>query len=266
MGVDPKACVWLQTATSCRWRTVSPSTFKEIFSGIFSTIGDKTNSFPQLCYTPPALHPGEEKIRRRRRRRRGNSIPIKQTASPSSPALIPQQQQQQQQKKMRRSWINYSFRCKMPSPRPPKDSSKAHHHHPHELWARISNYDPQQTQNKKKRKIQTKPNPKNHKTKRELQKSFWEKKNEEKKKSKTQSPTDLLQTAVLATKWKWQHQKHTPAQVLCSIFIFLLFLIFFPHWPPFLYPFQIPMAKGLRTQQFFLFLKILKKINNIFLK
>jgi hypothetical protein len=33
-----------------------------------------------------------------------------------------------------------------------------------------------------------------------------------------------------------------------------------------LYPFQIPMAKGLRTQQFFLFLKILKKINNIFLK
>ncbi len=129
MGVDPKACVWLQTATSCRWRTVSPSTFKEIFSAVFSTIGDKTNSFPQLCYTPPALHPGEE----RRRRRRGNSIPMKQTASPSSPALIPQQQQQQQQKKMRRSWINYSFRCKMPSPRPPKDSSKAHHHHPHEL-------------------------------------------------------------------------------------------------------------------------------------
>ncbi len=128
MGVDPKACVWLQTATSCRWTTVSPSTFKEIFFGAFSTIGDKTNSFPQLCYTPPALHPGEDK----RRRRRGNSIPMKQTASQSSPALIPQQQQQQQ-KQMRRSWINYSFRCKMPFTSTSKDSSKAHHHQPHEL-------------------------------------------------------------------------------------------------------------------------------------
>jgi len=60
MGVDPKVCVWLQAATSCRWRTVSPSTFKEIFSGVFSTIGDKTNNIPQLCYTSAALHPGEE--------------------------------------------------------------------------------------------------------------------------------------------------------------------------------------------------------------
>jgi hypothetical protein len=135
MGVDPKVCIRLQTATSCRWTPVSPSTFKEIFSGVFSTIGDKTNSFPQLCYTPPALHPEEEKIRRRRRRRRGKSIPMKQRASPSSPALIPQQQQQQQ-KQMRRSWINYSVRCKMPFTSTSKDSSKAHHHHhhhPHEL-------------------------------------------------------------------------------------------------------------------------------------
>jgi hypothetical protein len=131
MGVDPKVCVWLQAATSCRWRTVSPSTFKEIFSGVFSTIGDETNNIPQLCYTSAALHPGEEEAKRRR----GNSIPMKQTASPSSPTLIPQQQQQQQQqqKQMRRSWINCSFRCKMPFTSTSKDSSKAHHHHPHEL-------------------------------------------------------------------------------------------------------------------------------------
>ncbi len=250
MGVDPKACVWLQTATSCRWRTVSPSTFKEIFSAVFSTIGDKTNSFPQLCYTPPALHPGEE----RRRRRRGNSIPMKQTASPSSPALIPQQQQQQQQKKMRRSWINYSFRCKMPSPRPPKDSSKAHHHHPHELWARISNYDPQQTQ---KRRSKQNPIPKITKPKENFKNPFGKKKRRKKGKQDSVSNWSLANCSPCNEMEMATPETHTSSSPLLY-FYFLLFLIFFPHWPPFLYPFQIPMAKGLRThEQSFIFIFIL---------
>jgi 4-amino-4-deoxy-L-arabinose transferase-like glycosyltransferase len=52
-------------------------------------------------------------------------------------------------------------------------------------------------------------------------------------------------------------ETHTSSSPLLY-FYFLLFLIFFPHWPPFLYPFQIPMAKGLRThEQSFIFIFIL---------
>jgi hypothetical protein len=132
MGVDPKACVWLQAATSCRWRTVSPSTFKEIFSGVFSTIGDKTNSFPQLCYTPPALHPGGER-RRRRRRRRGNSIPMKTDSQPKlsssdSPTTTTTTTTKEDEKKLDQLLFPLQNAITSTS----KDSSKAHHH-PHEL-------------------------------------------------------------------------------------------------------------------------------------
>jgi hypothetical protein len=79
------------------------------------------------------------------------------------------------------------------------------------------------TPNKPKKEDPNKTQSQKSQNQKKTSKILLGKKNEEKKGSKTQSPTDLLQTAVLATKWKWQHQKHTPAQVLCSIFIFYYF-------------------------------------------